>query len=161
MFPFPFFRNTRAVEVLRRPVPYVVFFIAAGITIFLFIFFYEINFYGLLCGMWMLGTCVYFQLTQHSTSKRIFGHHPLNRNLKNPCLIFLHHLIKSDFFDTAWITRVGMIALICFFFTRYFNCSGVDNYHIITSISMRGKFWFMLASQNLGDLGSQSAQNFS
>src|SRR4051812_20666215 len=104
ILPEPFFRNTRATLLLRRPVPLFHSPIIRGSS--------DFQRLGLLGAVRMLGAAVHLQLLDHGVAQRALGQHALDGLLERAAGVLGLHFPEGLLADAAGVAGVPVVDLV-------------------------------------------------
>ena len=109
--------------------------------------------------MFMFTTSVNIQIAQQLCSQTIFRKHTLYYSLQQFFFTvrFLHQLGRSHFSLTTGITCIAQVNLVVPLVSGKFHFVCINDNNIITAVSMRGKVWFVLSSQQFRNFRTETA----
>ena len=107
----------------------------------------------------MLGTLIDLELPQQLPAEAILGQHAPHRSLDH-----LLRLLRKSFsnglrLQRAGAARVPVINLVVELVAGETHPFGIDDHDEIAGVEERGELWFVLASQEPGDLCGEPAQD--
>lgn len=107
----------------------------------------------------MFTACVDLQLGQHCPAELVLWHHAFNGLLDHHFWRLVDQLVKRDRLDTAGVACVVMVHLVSRLVAGHDNLFCINNNDIVTCVHVGREFWLVLATQSVGDLGTQATKS--
>ena len=98
--------------------------------------------------MWVLRTCVDFELLEHLTAELALRHHALYSVEDDLFRLLGSHFAESSFLESARITAVSLVDLVSFLLACHSYLLGVDDYYVVACVDMRCVDRLFLSSQD-------------
>ena len=108
--------------------------------------------FGVLRGVGVLATLVDLEIAHELALQWAALQHALDRLLQHALGEFaLHDLARRLLFDTAGVTGVAVVDLVCVLVARENNLLGVDDDDVVAAVDVRGVDGLVLALEASGD----------
>ena len=106
----------------------------------------------------MLGASVDLELGQLLATESGLGEHAADRALDNLLRVLLHSLAEGLRLEAAIVAGVTVVGLVVGLVAGKLDLIGVDDNHEVTTVGVGRELGLVLAAQDLGNLGSKTAQ---
>jgi len=110
--------------------------------------------------MRMLGTGVDFQFGELSGAESGVGEHSLDRTLDDCRRATLSQGLQGFLLEAVRKTGMSRINFLGFFLAGDFDFFGIDDDYEITRVNVGSELRLILASQDVGDSGGETAEGF-
>ena len=119
----------------------------------------ELELFGLLCLMLMLGSSVYMQLGVKLVAERPLGEHTADSVLDNPLRMRLEHLAECELLVVSDILGVVPVHLLVQLLTCNLDLLCIYYDHIITRVKIGGVDRLILSSKDIRYLCGETSQS--
>ena len=115
---------------------------------------FDIHYFGLLCSMRMLSSCIHKQIGKQTTAQTIFGQHTFYRHLNQTLWL---HVLRQSRSLSAGESGMTQILFVVELTSRHHNMGCIDHNHIVTAINMRRIRRLVFATDNRSNLRGHTA----
>jgi hypothetical protein len=109
--------------------------------------------------MWVLGAGIDLELAHGLAAERSLGDHALHAATDRILRLTGQHLAEGLRLDATGIAGVAVQHLTVSLARGHLDLGGIDHYHMVTGVHMRGEDRLVLAAQQAGNFGAQTTKD--